>query len=74
MILIPEPAHMTKPMYVAIRGAAFTMFAFLAFFYMTGVTWEQKQSVTWPYLASVAISFLLHYVSAWAVKKDANDA
>lgn len=65
MLLDPEPHHMVRPLFVGLRGAGFTVVAFLAFFYMTGVTWEQKLAVTRPYLAAVGISFALHYVSAW---------
>lgn len=62
MLLDPEPHHMVRPLFVGLRGAGFTIVAFLAFFYMTGVTWEQKLAVTRPYLAAVGISFALHYV------------
>lgn len=65
MILTPQPGHMVRPVFVAIRGAAITMFSFLAYFYMTGVTWEQKLDLNRPYMAAVALAFLLHYFGAW---------
>ena len=62
MLLVPEPSHMVRPVFVGLRGAAITMCGLLLFCTMAGVDRMQHFG---PYFTAVGVAFVLHYIGAW---------
>jgi hypothetical protein len=62
MILTPEPAHMVRPLFVGLRGAAITLLGLLTFCFMAGI---DRMQYFGPYFTAIGIAFVLHYMAAW---------
>jgi Na+/melibiose symporter-like transporter len=62
LIFDSDPEITYRPILSAVRGAAITLFALLAFFMASGV---DRMQHAWPYLGAIALAFALHYISAW---------